>query len=413
MNELDTEQEILEVKDAYTALQSLKIVTEYGPLRAYAEPDKVQQIYSEVINPALTPVHKSSREINGTYVVEAPSPWHAFFYLRAQQHYLYRGGRPLYSEVKNGDQYLGEHLFFRGQRCASWEIKSSLRRKNQIEQAIEQRAVGALTEYFRSYFARDDDIATNTALCFAQHYGIATDLMDISCDPDMAVWFATHPVEKVCPNSESVGIVQAVSWAGQAQGTNTICLLPPPFVRNIYTQRGLFIDTSSTDGRLMSTTSLLVRFPRETSGGEFSVLRQGHSIKVWPELDAVESELISWARNIGANYTDGKDIVKTVQAHQNSDMLPKFWLERDLFDFDRLIVNWLSILDWVLPATCVTALPIESDGPTPMRYAVSKLKARFLICANPSLFKAFAKAAEDANFTGFEVLREVLSLARD
>ena len=49
------------------------------------------------------------------------------WYLRAQQQYVYRAGRPLGSAYSDEKSHAGEHLFFRGQRCAIWqaEIESS------------------------------------------------------------------------------------------------------------------------------------------------------------------------------------------------------------------------------------------------------------------------------------------------
>lgn len=409
-----SDQDIADLKAAYELWQSLDIVMEYGPLRAYADHDTVQQLWSEIISPAVALVDESSHKTaDGVYVAEAPSPWHAYFYLRAQQQYVYKAGRPLGSPVSADQPQGGEHLFFRGQRCASWEPMSSLRRQDPVAQGIEQRAVAALKEYFRSHFASSDDVAGNTALCFAQHYGIATDLADISCDPDISVWFATHPVGATCPADEREAIVQSVSWAGQAQSAETVFLLPPPFVRNVYEQRGLFIDTSSTGGRLKGRLSLEVRFPRETVGGEFRVIRQGRPLEVWPESDAVEKELVSWARAVGTACTDMHAIPSAVQAQRSGENWPTFWLERRLYDVEKHVNAWLSILTWVLPATCVTAIPVAPGGPAPIRYEILDLKVRALVRSNPTFFSAFAGAAEEADFTGFEVLKHVLALARD
>jgi hypothetical protein len=62
-------------------------------------------------------------------MADAPSPWHAYFYLRAQHQAMYRGHRPLGAEASAIEtDKVGEHLFFRGQRCADWSFGSSLRR---------------------------------------------------------------------------------------------------------------------------------------------------------------------------------------------------------------------------------------------------------------------------------------------
>jgi len=51
----------------------------------------VQRLWRETIDPAVALVPENSRKIGeGAHVAEAPSPWDAFFYLRAQQQYVYR-----------------------------------------------------------------------------------------------------------------------------------------------------------------------------------------------------------------------------------------------------------------------------------------------------------------------------------
>jgi hypothetical protein len=191
-------------------------------------------------------------------------------------------------------------LFFRGQRCSAWPFGSSLQRKDASAQQIEQRATIALSEYFGSMFVRNEDVASNTGRCFAQHYGIATDLIDISCDPDVAVWFATRSEGARCPHDDPRGAIRAVSWAAQRGYADTSFLLAPPFVRNLYTQRGLFIDASSTNGSFTGKFALEVRLPRETAAGKFEVIRNGQAVDVWPQpVDAEGAELIQWARDIG------------------------------------------------------------------------------------------------------------------
>jgi hypothetical protein len=261
-------------------------------------------------------------------------------------------------------------------------------------------------------FAANADVAENTARCFAQHYGVATDLADISCDPDIAVWFGTHPSGKPCPNGEELGAVRALTWAGQLGSAETIFLLPPPFVRNVYEQRGLFIDTSSTDGALRGSLMLDVTFPRETVGGEFQVMREGRVLDVWPSPDDIEQQLIEWARRIGRECPDGDAVPSMVVKERREGAFPTFWLERELYDFAKHIRPWVSILDWVLPATCVTALPLAPSAPGPMRYEVLRPKARALVRANPTFFRAFIHAAGDADYSGFEPLGLVMKVAR-
>ena len=408
-----TDDHIIGLERAYALLQSLHVIHEYGPLRAYKEHETALHLWRETIDPAVALVHGNEhRTADGTYAAEAPSPWHAYFYLRAQHQYVYRSGSPLgAAPAIHETKTVGEHMFFRGQRCAGWEFKSSLRRNDEVTQRIEQRSVAALAEYFRLMFVSDDNITNNTARCFAQHYGIATDLADISCDPDIAVWFATHPVGKPCPSGEGDGVVRAVSWAAQQKGSETVFLLPPPFVRNVYRQRGLFIDTSGTEGLLKGSLAMEVRFPRNTAGGEFEVIRDNTSVAVWPDPDESELELVSWAKTVGAECTNDDAVRTRVQMQRSEGALPNFWLNRELYEFEKHLTAWLSILDWVLPATCVTALPVA--GPQPIRYEVNGLKVRALVRANPSFFRAFVGASKGADFSAFEVLKQVLRIAGD
>jgi hypothetical protein len=220
-----------------------------------------------------------------------------------------------------------------------------------------------------------------------------------------------HPYPSSCPDGEPDAVVRAVSWAGQRDDAPVTCLLAPPFVRNVYTQRGLFLDTSSTNGELTAGLRLEVTFPRETVGGEFQVRRSGVDIDVWPEPDAAEQALIGWARGIAAEAGDDAGVGDRVAQAREGDAWPRFWLDRELYEHDRQVEEWLTILDWVLPSTCVTALPVVS-AQGPMQYEVLEPKVRALVRANPTFFMALVSATEDADFSRHEVLRQVIVVAR-
>jgi hypothetical protein len=202
-----------------------------------------------------------------------------------------------------------------------------------------------------------------------------------------------------------------VSWGGQQTGSQPVFLLPPPFVRNVYEQRGFFLDTSGTGSELRGTLTLDVRFPRSTAAGEFRVIRRGQAIDVWPPVDPEEQQLVSWSRQIAARATDEAEIRKQVAASRADGSFPAFWRTRELVDFEKHVNGWLSVLDWVLPATCVTALP--TGGEPPMRYEVLELKVRALARANSTFFNAFIGATETSDLTGFPVLERVLAFARE
>lgn len=406
--------DIIRLRDTYEQLSREEILFKFGPIYGYTKQSSAQEFWNTTIGPAVAYVQQSQHEeAAGAYVVDAPSPWHAYFYLRAQHQAIYRGHRPLGADASTiGSGQVGEHLFFRGQRCADWSFGSSLRRRDAVARDAERRATAALAHYFWTYFAAEGDIAKNSAICFAQHYGIATDFVDISCDPDVAVWFATHPAGEACPSGNANAVVRAVSWAVQESGAAIRALLPPPFVRNVYTQRGLFIDTVPTRGEFTGKLTLDVRFPRQTAGGEFRLIRDGQVVDVWPPLDVHELELVTWARAVAAACRTEQEVLERVEDQRQKGELPTFWLERELSDFEGHVEGWLKILDWVLPATCVTALPV-SGAQGPMRYEILPAKVRGLVQANPTLFKAFASASQTSNFKGFELRQQILAIAHE
>src|SRR5215467_2222317 len=91
-------KEIRDLKEAYEVWQSLEIIHEYGPLRAYAPAHhaQIQSLWRNTIDPAVKLVAQTAtKTADGMHESWAPSPWHAYFYLRAQQQYVYRAGRPL------------------------------------------------------------------------------------------------------------------------------------------------------------------------------------------------------------------------------------------------------------------------------------------------------------------------------
>lgn len=82
-----SDEEIRGLKAAYEVWQSVEILFEYGPLRAYAPAHQgtIQSLWRDTVDSAVSVVAQTEvRNANGTYATQAPSPWHAYFYLRAQ-----------------------------------------------------------------------------------------------------------------------------------------------------------------------------------------------------------------------------------------------------------------------------------------------------------------------------------------
>lgn len=410
---MELDDEILELKKSYELWQSIDIKLEYGPLRYYSTINHktVHNLWGKISHI----IEKYSMPLNiedGIPKFRLPSPWHAYFVLKMAHTILYRANRECGLNFNEDDAKYGEHLFFRGQRCSSWEFISSLMRKDNQSRIIENRAVIALKEYFSQHFGHQSDITSNISRCFAQHYGIATDLIDITCSPDIAIWFATHPTNRECPKNEEYGIVRGFGWLWQNNCEITKILMPPPFINNLYTQRGLFIDATKTGGIIKGNTLIEAMFTRDTCGGEFKVRRNNQFIDVWPDIDKSEIELIEWARKIAIDASNNKNIRILIKKDKKNHSLPDFWLKKEIYDVEKYKNDWLSQLEWILPYTCITALPIKSDiNYGPLRYELHHNKIIALVQANRELFRALIDAAEESDFEGKPVFKNFFEIA--
>jgi hypothetical protein len=389
------DEEIIYLKAGYERLRSTEPPVRYGPLEGWPEEPWPRDFLRSL--PAISQriFERRQRTAEGAFLVEVPSPWHAYFYLRGIQQRVYR-------------HEVGEHLFFRGQRCANWKFGASISRRSAEEAAVARRAACLLGRFFHNGHGFDPDAGAVAGRCFAQHYGISTDLIDISADADVGVWFATHPTTGSCPSGETRAIVRSVSWGGQINGTQTTFYIPPPYVRNVYRQRGLFLDASKTGGELNGRLKLDVLFPRETAGGEFKVYREGGAFEIWPEVEAPERELCSWATAMAMDFADDT-IDEAFDRCVATKALPSFFSAQAIMDVD-MTTDWLTILDWLLRATCVTAAPNPGGSP-PMRYVVNLAKVDQLVDANPGFFGMLLYTAENKDFSEFPTVETVLKRA--
>jgi hypothetical protein len=408
-------EEILELKEAYRIWQSLDVSYEYGLIRGYSTSNHaiIHRLWGRT-DLICEKILETQKIEDGIFKIVAPSPWHAYFILRIIHHIIYRGLREFGLKLDDSDNKNGEHIFFRGQRCSNWEYISSLRRNDDSTKNIERRAVYALTEYFKTYFSKKDDFALNISRCFAQHYGIATELVDISCSPDIAVWFATHPIEPSCPNGDNYGVVRAFNWLGGENEAKTLILMPPPFVKNLYQQRALFIDTSNTGGIVKGNFTIEVKFPRMTCGGEFQVWRQNQIIDVWPKIEKPEQDLIEWSRKIAVNSTNTKNVRIMVEKDRRKKVLPDFWLKREIWNYEGYMKDWIRMLEWVLPYTCVTALPIKSGiENNQMRYEIHNYKVMALVLANIGLFRSMIAEVKESDVVDSPIFKNIIYLAQE
>jgi hypothetical protein len=410
----NSDKEITELKKAYETLNSLDVISEFGSERRYSDTKLADELFEKTINPALLNVKFSdnSPSIFRNNRLDAPSAWHAYFYLlRVQQkrlNFCILGNSRMEYDPNHGD-----HVFFRGQRCSSWEFNSSLKRKEKSVKDFDERTLVCLLEFFKYSFGTASDMASNAALCFAQHNGLPTNLMDVSCDPDVAVWFATRR-GSTCPQSENNGVVRAVTWAGQRSGSKPTILIPPPFVHNVYIQHGLFLDTSETNGVLTGDKDLDIHFPRETVAGDFNVFREGSILDVWPKQTHHEMELIEWAHSIANKYPDYLAASKMAKLEVEKGNVPSYWQNKELFDLAKYKIPWLEVfLIWLLPGTCVTANYVNRYGLDGYFCNISDFKVKRLVQANPTFFRKICEFTDEIDLHGEGAAREVIRIARE
>jgi hypothetical protein len=251
--------------------------------RLYPHAEKV----SAALGPALADIERSVVKTNDPLVFQAPSPWHAALYCHMLQHHV---------------SLAGSRLLFRGQRNYSWPLTPSILRdpdKISHELARAELFAGILsamsfntTMSFHPYSKTSVFLKMSKAayLGAAQHYGIKTHLLDFTTDPDVAVKFATSSGD----SDDGMASILILPLE-MAEDNGISVILPPPFVRRLHLQRGLFVEARQTL-RKEDLKILEVRFPyqpsiRSWSLGSFEVCREGGAlVDILPksnELDEV------------------------------------------------------------------------------------------------------------------------------
>jgi FRG domain len=114
------------------------------------------------------------------------------------------------------------------------------------------------------YEPLEDDIQRGY-IATAQHYGLPTALLDFTADSEVAVAFACLS-NNADPKKPAVVFGLPLGLLDDHAGM----VLPPPFVKRLYRQRGLFIDCanidcSSGEAAELRKICLEVRFPFDPS----------------------------------------------------------------------------------------------------------------------------------------------------
>jgi hypothetical protein len=216
----------------------------------------------------------------------APSPWHAVFALEYMQE-----THPSHAV-----------LIFRGQRDAAWRFVPSLQRPN-VDLARERRAALTFKQFAREFMvwlhsplARMGDEAY---IAVAQHYGIATNLLDWTADPHVAVHFASKDGLAESGNHAAVYGLQF----NVARLLGGRIFLPHPWADRVYLQQGMFVDLSQSVPELLWQKAGVVRFNPDP---RFRLFRTGKPIDIEPP-SGIFGPLVRIAREWANTHDDDVD----------------------------------------------------------------------------------------------------------
>jgi hypothetical protein len=200
----------------------------------------------------------------------APSPWHAAICLSVLVH--------ISTSVKGDYMKVNDHLgiptkktriIFRGQSDSKWDLVAKINR-NSIDKDKETQAVKVFCAILKSFYDLTDlniKVPEIAFIAAAQHYGLATNLLDFTADPSVAVYFAATG-QKTYDEREAVVFALPLDYAIQ-RGVEII--FPPPFIERLYVQKGLFVSHQDN----LRESCLEFRFPLSR---EFTVIREGKGV---------------------------------------------------------------------------------------------------------------------------------------
>jgi len=227
-------------------------------------------------------------------IVSTPSPWHAALFLLAFYNYFIK-----FNELpirKDNNIFISTSTsalrpIFRGHPDSKWEYnltpKSERPTDNKAIETCELVAFCALlTRLFMSTDLPSPPI--EALIATAQHYGLSTPLLDFTADPLVAVYFGANGKQK---RNDQEGVVFALTLR-QALGLGAKIILPPPFVKRLYIQRGLFIEIQKDTISALRKACIEIRFPLNKS---FKVIRQHNDIDLLVG-DLWLEKAVNWAK---------------------------------------------------------------------------------------------------------------------
>lgn len=204
-------------------------------------------------------------------VLHADCPWQASLYMLFRTLFLANpeNAEELSRAVGLDTASSGPTVtIFRGQKDSSKGFVPSIDHKYLTND--ERKKALLATEIFCAamksgyYQEKRAKLSDEAFLSIARHYGLRTNLLDFTTDPSVAAYFANQSAQ----NGEEV-TVHLIPLGSVLNDVRI--LLPPPFLKRLYLQRGFFIQTEQTKFDELHTTCRKLVFKART---DFRVHRQ-------------------------------------------------------------------------------------------------------------------------------------------
>ena len=203
-----------------------------------------------------------------------PSPWHAFLlmFLKTKSACDKNLSRPIY----------------RGQADSEWNLIPSLGRTD-CNRDTEGKALERFCDDLQSAYSDSPSrFSRGSSLAVAQHYGIATNLLDFTPDPAVALFFACFR------STAPYAAIFQLPLLAALEECQARVLMPPPIATRVYLQRGMFLECAENSPMALQAQCTRIEFPPSL---DFRVVRQGVEIDPLGDDDPFWESMVAKARN--------------------------------------------------------------------------------------------------------------------